>query len=241
MPETNHDILLNIIESCRDALLAHVEQPDVSVPDTLDVPQLKQAIAHFTRILQAISAAPANLSCEEVSDLGEHGTQLISELQAAMQEFGLDEQYSRLLEAQVLFGLWVAAHNGEIRVLEPIVDALAYVANHAIQPEQLAIMSRHAANIINAVAPHIKQDLDNTNPGRPWRLLNLNYGIIATRSHNPELMRTSFATLVHNIPDDVAEFFAEGMKQMDIINYPPQVREVMEDYYRQWHKPQILH
>jgi hypothetical protein len=241
MPDTNSGMLLNCIESCRDMLLAHVAQGGVSVPDYLDVAQLKQAIAHFTRILQAISAAPANLSHDEISDLGEHGTQFISELQAAVQECGLDEAYARLIEAQILFGLWVADHDGEIRVLEPIVDALANVANHATEPEQLEVMSRHAANIINAVAPHIKQDLDNTNPGRPWRLLNLNYGIIATRSHNPELMRTSFATLMHNIPDDVAEFFAEGMKQMDIINYPPQVREVMEDYFKQCHKPQTLH
>jgi hypothetical protein len=241
MPDTNSEILLNIIVSCRDELLAHLEQPDISVPDELDIEQLKQAISHFTRILQAISSAPCNLSRDEISDLGEHGIQLVSEMQGWMQKFELQEQYSRLLEAQVLFGLWIANHNGEIRILEPIVDALAYISNHSLKPDQLAIMCRHTANIIEAVASPIRQDLDDSNPGRPWRLLNLNYGIIATRSHEPDLMRTSFASLVHNIPDDVAEFFSEGMRQMEIIDYPPQVREVMQEYYEQWSKPQTLH
>lgn len=239
--DTNSELLLNIIDSCQDALLEHIAQPDVDLPDEFDSEQLKQAIVHFTRILQAISAAPCNLSRDEISDLGEHGTQLISELQGWVKKFDMQEQSSRLLEAQVLFGLWIAHHNGEIRIVEPIVDALAYIANHTIEPEQLAIICRHIANIIEAIAPHIKHDLDNSNPGRPWRLLNLNYGIIATRSHDPGIMRTSFTALVHNIPDDAADFFAEGMKQMDIINYPPQVREVMAEYFQEWSKPQTLH
>ena len=121
------------------------------------------------------------------------------------------------------------------------VDALAYIANQTLQPEQLAIMTRHAANIVGAVAPDTRRDPDDSNTGGPWRLLNLNYGIIATRSHEPELMKTAFSTLLQNIPDDVTEFFAEGMRQMEIMNYPPQAREVMQDYYEQCSKPQTLH
>lgn len=241
MLDKNSEILLRIIETSRDALLDWLGQPGAVCPESLEPEHMQQAVAHFVRILQAVSTAPIDLDAAEVSDVGEHGGELIRKLQAWVTVLELDEQVAGLAEAQVLFGLWIAHHHGEIRALEPVVDALAYIANHTSEPGQLEIMTRHTASIIKAVPEATRQDPENTDPDRPWRLLNLNYGIMATRSLNPELMRTSFTVLVHNIPDDAAEFFAEGMRQMDKLNYPPQVREVMQHYYAEWSRPHILH
>jgi len=77
--------------------------------------------------------------------------------------------------------------------------------------------------------------------GRPWRVLLLNHCIVATRSHNTGLMEDAFALLSARLPEDAARFFTEGMQQMDALDYPQRVREVMEKYHRRWTVNRSLH
>ena len=95
--------------------------------------------------------------------------------------------------------------------------------------------------IMAATSPMIARDLEIVNPGRPWRLLNLNRAIVATRTHQPDIMEEAFSTLAEQLPNDAPGFFTQGMEQMDLLNYPPQVREVMDRYYRQWSVNRSLH
>jgi hypothetical protein len=106
---------------------------------------------------------------------------------------------------------------------------------------QLADLCRVFRDIIAAVSDDVRQDLEQTNPMRPWRILNLNYGIVATRSHNPELIEEAYASLIKNLPQDARQFFREGMQQMDIVGYPQEVREVVEKYDRMWGSDSTLH
>ena len=77
--------------------------------------------------------------------------------------------------------------------------------------------------------------------GRPWRVLLLNRGIVATRSHDPSTMEEAFTFLIRHLPEDAAQFFAAGMQQMEALNYPAHVRQVMEKYHRQWSLNRTLH
>lgn len=95
--------------------------------------------------------------------------------------------------------------------------------------------------IIGAVSPVIREDLEKINPGRPWRVLLQNHGIVATRGHNTASMEQAFRTLTRYLPEDAARFFTEDMKQMEALNYPPQVRAVMEQYHRRWTLNHSLH
>jgi hypothetical protein len=72
-------------------------------------------------------------------------------------------------------------------------------------------------------------------------VLLLNRGIVATRSHNTRAMEEAFAVLTQHLPEGAARFFTEGMEQMDALNYPAHVREVMEKYHRQWTLNRSLH
>ena len=85
------------------------------------------------------------------------------------------------------------------------------------------------------------EDLEKMNPGRPWRVLLLNYGIVATRSHNTASMEAAFAVLTSKLPEDATRFFSEGMQQMDALDYPSHVRKVMEKYHREWPVNRSLH
>ena len=75
----------------------------------------------------------------------------------------------------------------------------------------------------------------------PWRILNLNYGIVATRSHNPELIEQAYDSLAKNLPQDARQFFKEGLQQMEVIAYPDEVREVVERYNKMWGSESSLH
>ena len=137
--------------------------------------------------------------------------------------------------------LWIAHQGGLIDTLEPVVDAVAMVANNTRDPQALEALNSVIRQIIDAVPAVISQDLETLNPGRPWRLLLLNYCIVATRSHNTALMEAAFALLTKSLPTDAPRFFTEGMQQIDALNYPDHVREVMEKYHRKWNVDRSLH
>ena len=92
-----------------------------------------------------------------------------------------------------------------------------------------------------AVALEKLQALEKSNPGRPWRILHLNRAIVATRTHQPDVMDEAFTLLTECLPEDAPGFFSQGMEQMDLLNYPPHVREVMNRYYRKWSVNRSLH
>ena len=93
--------------------------------------------------------------------------------------------------------------------------------------------------IANAAAPSVKADEDKSHAGRPWRMLNLNHGIVATRSQDTSIMESVFEQILLRLPEDAPNFFREGMEQMDIIDYPVHVREVMEKYYQMTNNPTL--
>ena len=69
----------------------------------------------------------------------------------------------------------------------------------------------------------------------------MNRAIVATRTHQPDVMEEAFTVLVRHLPEDAPGFFNQGMEQMDLLNYPPHVREVMERYYTKWSVKRSLH
>jgi hypothetical protein len=151
------------------------------------------------------------------------------------------DQQDRVAGLTVDLALWVVAHGGRLDSIEALVDALALIANHTADPGELGQLSTVMARITGAVSPVIREDLEKINPGRPWRVLLLNRGIVATRSHDPATMEEAFTLLIRHLPEDAAQFFASGMQQMEALNYPAHVRQVMEKYHRQWTINRTLH
>jgi hypothetical protein len=65
--------------------------------------------------------------------------------------------------------------------------------------------------------------------------------LVAPRSHDIQLMREAFETLINNLPEDATGFFQQGMSEMDRLNYPDHVRVVMQEYTDQYLVNKVVH
>lgn len=217
---------------------------DSESADTGGLAELAQA---FDQLFDVLARAESDLrsggstDSADVTRLGEYALQLTDNLAARLTQAGRQDLRQALAMLNINLALWVAQHGGIIDTLDPVVDAIALVANNITDPQQLAELSDLIGTIIKAVSPVISQDLEKINPGRPWRVLLLNQSIVATRSHDTTLMEAAFAVLTENLPEDAGPFFTEGMQQMDALDYPAHVREVMERFHRQWNIDRSLH
>ena len=213
-------------EETPEQLLAGMEQ-------AIDVMERADADA-------AARQGEAVLSDVEITGIGDFSLGLLEALVDRVETVS-GRQERDLMRLAIPISLWVARQGGHINKLELVVNSLAAWANELHDTLQIAELVRVIREIIDAVSHEIRKDLEQTNPMRPWRILNLNYGIVATRSHDPALMDEAFAVLVENLPKDARAFFREGMQQMDIVGYPEQVREVVEKYDRMWGSGDTLH
>ena len=164
---------------------------------------------------------------------------LIDRLMVFSSQIQHQESFSYFEEFLFLFSLWFAKSGGIISQLIPIVNLIAALSNRLHDQSVLKQLWANIEIIINATEQSIQDDMDDRDPRRPWRVLLLNYSITATRTHDPERMEKSFQFLAQNLPDDLQQFFMEGMSQMTALNYPQAVKDVMEKYYRKYATQEI--
>lgn len=169
---------------------------------------------------------------DDATRLGDTGLQVLAALTAACVQLGLPQARAELDPIAVTVGDWIMRHGGRIATLEPIVNGLAELANEAQGQPVLEEMTGFMGNLMDSVSDEIRADNDKSESGRPWRVLQLNRAIVATRSHNTALMARIFDELIQGLPEDAPTFFREGMRQMEVIDYPPQVRAVMSHYFQ---------
>ena len=204
--------------------------------------QLHAAIGQFFSASASIEAGTAEkrpMDTEEISRLGDYGITLLMDLAAWAHRLQLHDLDSEFDAVALAVADWVVRRGGEIRTIEPVVDALAAEANHIRDPQTLERLTHLTTRIIRSTAPAARKTLDRRFTNPPWRMLNLNYGIVATRTHNPALMEHAFEELVRNVPGEAPKFFAEGMQQMEKFDFPLPVRAVMARYFDRWTRPRM--
>jgi hypothetical protein len=245
MPFTGDIYSLSQIKKYTLSLLKEAEQHSVrnNSEQFLPLSQLEVALTQFFEISEKIDQQPELLLAKgsdfsSISELGDYGIQLLASLEQWCEAGQLDNE--RHVQLSILsLAVWIHNHNGVLQQLESVVNALSLIANQIQQPAHLIKLHKITEKITNSAHERIKADLDKSEAGRPWRILNLNHGIIVTRTHNTAIMNSVFELLVQRLPDDAANFFADGMKQMDIIGYPEHVKQVMQQFYRLTNKPTL--
>lgn len=207
---------------------------------------LQQAMLRLLDLLQIIEGQGTEESTEhppdmDLDELGDYAIQMLNDLSTAAGSLQLSQQSKQLEDLTLPMALWIARHGGQLRTLDPIVNALARLANTLHEPPMLSQLYLLSSELHRAVAETTRQDPEKADQVRPWRLLLMNQAIIATRSYQVELIEEAYQRLVDDLPSEAPRFFEEGMQQMELLNYPPVVRQVVEKYYNLWSRPRTLH
>ncbi len=206
-------------------------------PEVIAPPQLIEALDQLFAALKKLDGdygATGLLPHDEASQLSDHALNCLIDLGAWAERLATAE--SRRSLGRVALGVadWTIRHHGEIRILEPLVDACATEANSTDSIETLISLFFVMQQLITHVSPVIQADLNKYDQSRPWRVLNFNLAIVATRTQNPDLMGQAFDALGATLPDDAPLFFEEGIKQAQKAGYGPEVKSLMQDYFDRW-------
>jgi hypothetical protein len=220
---------------------------EAAAPQESAPPLLEQAFRQLADAMQRTEVSLSRdqggnpTSGEDVSTVGEYALELLQQASDWAKQLDLSGISETLQAFTITAARWIALHDGQLFNLETVVDALAQSANRTQDAGELLELYQAMGEVMDATVAAIRQDLEKSNPGRPWRVLLLNRAIVATRTHQPDIMEQAFQLLTGYLPEDAPGFFAQGMEQMDLLNYPPHVRAVMDRYYRKWSVDRSLH
>ncbi|MGM0679871.1 MAG: hypothetical protein ACQESY_08390 [Pseudomonadota bacterium] len=248
--EIDLNALADVVKEVTDALDQAYSDNPIEYSE-LDKPQvIGENLNQFAKMVRHVDAQYHGTSdgksrevlpdkLQDLSQLGDYGLARLADLSEWAQLLELEELQVTLDELSIPIALWTARNIGSLQELRNVVDALSRIANQTRDPDFLAELSGIMDEIANAAAPQVKADEDKSHAGRPWRMLNLNHGIVATRTHDPAIMESVFEQILLRLPEDAPTFFREGMEQVEAIDYPGHVREVMEKYYEMTNNPTL--
>ncbi|MCK4707101.1 MAG: hypothetical protein KAU21_00655 [Gammaproteobacteria bacterium] len=202
--------------------------------------QLMQALEQFFDVTETVNQQAADdhiISSTEATEIGDHGFILLLKLVDLMEKLDLPHRRKEIEQISLIFARWVIRYRGQLKHIEPIVNAFAHSANSMKDKKSLLALLELMGLVVDASSDEIKHDLESSNIYRPWRLLHINRSIVATRTHDADIMKKVFDEMILYLPQDSASFFSEGMQEMDALDYPPNVRKVIEEYFL--HQPKI--
>lgn len=210
--------------------------PDQEVTPPLLIEAITQCMDIAAR---NAAASPADegqttaLEPAEVEEIGTHALECISDLTLWAYQLGLENERDAIEDLAFDFARWIVRHEGAISVLEPVVNTLARRANSAHDSADLVELCAAAREVLEHVAPRLRNH-DDAGAEQPWRILNLNCAIIATRSQQPELMQAAYDLLEHHLPHECAAFYGEGVRQAEKRVYGQHVRDIMRERFAKW-------
>jgi len=235
MPST--DELKKIFTEASAVVLRTFESRDMQSGDDAKPSQLIEAIDQFFIIYEKLGSKHGQNSLitkDNISQIGDQAISCLIELGNWAERLDLPKEKAMLEEIAFAAAHWIIRHQGEIRSLEVIVNILATKANRTADTAVLTSLFHVMNDVIEHASPEFKSDLDKSDPNRPWRMLNFNFAIVATRTMSKELMISAFDTLGRNLPEDCPQFFEEGLKQSEKAVYGPEIKTMMAEYFKKW-------
>lgn len=202
--------------------------------------QIMQAMTQFLDVTATVNHQAAEnhaIKHNEATEIGEHGFILLLKLIDLMEKLDLPHKRQEIEQISLIFARWIIMYGGKLNHIEPIVNAFAQNANNLQDKKSLVALVELMGMVIDASSDVIRHDLDSSSLYRPWRLLHINRGIVATRTNDVNIMKKVFDEMILYLPQDAASFFSEGMQEMEDLDYPPNVRKVIEQYYL--HQPKV--
>lgn len=218
------------------------ELADIDPADSDSPIQLREAMRQLLSLLARLGGDdPAAMEHPaELTTYGDYGLHLFDQLGDVAEEVDRPDLRHNVEQLSLPFALWVVRSGGELRQLGTVANALVHLARHTHQAATMADLYGCCCELIEAASASYENPPSST-PAEPWRLLLLNRAIVATHSHSPELMEPAFDAIVEHLPADAERFFAEGMEQVAVMDFPDAVRDIVRRYFLAHSKPRHLH
>lgn len=236
----------NLRDSVQELIDAWGDSESVAARDEAPPELLREALGQLIDVLRAYEwnnnpalDAPADMVEElDISELGEYGLGMLAELSQLATDLAVEDLPEKLEQLALSLALWVIRQGGELGSIELVVNGLARLANHTLEQADLEQLFHTMGEILDMVPPIT---LDQETTSDPRELLLLNRAIVATRALSPQMMDIAFADVAEQLPESAPDFFREGMEQIRLRGYPPEVSAIIERYYLEWPSEKVLH
>lgn len=195
---------------------------------------LASAMSDFFQLASALENGEQLEDSAAISELAHYALDLVDRLQAQLWYLDIHNQRDRLSRLFASLAVWFARQDAILDNLNGAGDSFAILVNGENDSTVLADMSRLMNEVLEAASNEIKMDEDRSDQFRPWRVLNLNSGVAATRSFDAKLMQDTFEKMERRLPHDLPGFFADGKRQVQMQEVPDDVREVMTQFADKW-------
>ncbi len=170
-----------------------------------------------------------SINIEEISFESEKVLLCLEKLFFSTKEL-LERDYLISLLALSL-GYWTSSQKAKLHEIGLIVNSIASFANATQKPQRLKQLYKYSTAIIASADAAIKADSDKLDAVRPWRLLNFNHCIVATRSCDTKLIKMAYAQLLEYLPEEGDFFFQLALQRVQQDHYPSDIRLLVENYH----------
>jgi len=195
---------------------------------------LASALSDFFQIAATLESDESYMNSDDLSEFGSYGLDLLDRLDFLIRKLEIMDQRDNVSRVRPSLAAWLARHDVIIDNLTGAADGFGMLVNGLSEPQDLAEMCQIMDEVIEAASEKLKMDEDKSDAWRPWRIINLNSGIAATRSLDPELMERTFEKLGRRLPYDMPGFLADGKRQMIVQDVPEAVSAVMNRHAEKW-------
>lgn len=216
------------------AILARDTEAQKIMDDDTGPRTLASALSDFLQNAATLESDECYMDSNDLSEFGSYGLDLLDRLDFLVRKLEIMDQKDNISRVAPSLAVWLTRRDAIIDNLQGTADGFAMLVNGLSEPQDLAEMCQIMEEVIEAVSEKLQMDKDRSNERRPWRIINLNSGIAATRSLDPELMEHTFEKLGRRLPYDMPGFVADGKRQMVVQNVPEAVSAVMNRYAEKW-------
>ena len=216
------------------AVLARNEEAQSIMENQSDPLALARALSDFFQIAGALESGAAQLEQEDLDEFCAYGLDLLDRLAFLVRKVEIMDKRDTVARMFASMGAWVARRGATIDNLEGTADGFGMIVNATSAPDDLRALCQLMDEVIEQASERLQLDEDRGDAWRPWRVINLNAGIAATRSLDPELMERTFEKVGRRLPYDMPGFLADGMRQAAFQKVPDAVRDVLRRYMEKW-------
>jgi hypothetical protein len=224
------DLALQVMQ----AVLARTEEAKAIMEDESGPLALANALSDFFGIAGALESGQAYLESDELTEFSEYGLDLLDRLAFLVRKLEIMDLRDTVARMFASMAVWLSRLGATIDNLEGAADGFGMIVNGLSRADDLREICGFMEEVIGVASDRLQLDEDRSNAWRPWRVINLNAGIAATRSLDPALMEATFDKMGRRLPYDMPGFLADGMRQMAVQNVPEATSDVMRRYLEKW-------